>query len=168
MPPSRYTIKALYHFTDTRNIPSIKTHGILSNYEIQRRNDVVLVAPGGNEVSRDADERFGVHTFVHLCFFDQHPMEFLAKQDGRIQRSSFLRIDPKILLQEGIMLCDGVANRANATLVTWEDAKKTLDWEIICTRTDWKNPDVQARLKQARKYEVLVPGCVPVEFIKGF
>ena len=71
-----------YHFTDTRNLPSIRAHGLLSMRELRQRG--IVVTPGGNDWSLDADQRSGMDGYVHLCFFKGHPMEWLATQDGRI------------------------------------------------------------------------------------
>src|SRR5215217_926199 len=60
-----------YHFTDARNIESIKKHGILSTSEIRSRD--IPVVTGGNQWSLDADKIKGVDKFVHLCFFRSHP-----------------------------------------------------------------------------------------------
>jgi hypothetical protein len=42
-----------------------------------------------------------------------------------------------------------------------------LDLEVIYTRTDWKDPKVQARLKAARLCEILVPGGIGPEMIRN-
>lgn len=57
----------VHHFTDTRNISSIATHGILSRTEITRRNfcDVTF---GGNQWSFDQDDRRG--NLPHHAFYD--------------------------------------------------------------------------------------------------
>ena len=88
---------SFYHFTDVRNLPSIRNHGILS-MRAMRQMGSLPTAPGGNAWSQDADIGSGMDGYVHLCFFDEHPMEWLAKQDGRIERSVFLEISPEILL----------------------------------------------------------------------
>jgi hypothetical protein len=84
----RFGITSFYHFTDTRNLPSIKAHGGLLPWSQIRGN---VVAPGGNDWSHDADAIKGQDNYVHLCFLPEHPMEFVARKDGRIQESRFLR-----------------------------------------------------------------------------
>ena len=87
---------SVYHFTDTRNLPSIREHGLLSMAEVRRRN--FQTVPGGNQWSLDADKLFGMDEYVHLCFFRDHPMAYVAKQEGRIEGIRYLRIDPSIIL----------------------------------------------------------------------
>ena len=156
---------SFFHFTDTRNLKSIRENGLLSMRTIRERNFVI--APGGNDWSLDADSRSGMDGFVHLCFFDEHPMEYLATKDGRIQESRFLKILPDVLLTEGTLITDMVANRADALPKPVEEMIEKLDLEVIYTRTDWKDPKIQARLKAARRCEILVPRLIPTKFIEG-
>jgi hypothetical protein len=158
--------KPLYHFTDTRNIPSIKEHGLLSLAELKRR-DIEISAAGGNELSQNLDAELKLDEYVHLCFFDEHPMEYTARQDGRINQSIFLRIKPIVLQWNGVIFTLAVANQNCVERLTFEQAKGKMDIEIICpsTRQDWGDPDIKERRKIVKKYEILVPNSIPVEFI---
>ena len=60
-----------------------------------------------------------------------------------------------------------VANKSGTKLLTLAQAMEEIDSEIICKWTDWSNPDVQERRQIAKKYEVLVPKIIPIEFIMG-
>src|SRR3954470_14809416 len=71
--------KCFYHFTDTRNIASIKSQGGLFSLRQLRQRGILPTAPGGNQWSHEADERLGLDSYVHLCFLDQHPMEWRVK-----------------------------------------------------------------------------------------
>lgn len=158
-------IVRLYHFTDIRNIPLIKQYeGLFSLDEIRKKN-IQVPAFGGNQWSHEADTRCGMDKYVHLCFFADHPMAYLAKKDGRISEYRFLNISREILRVEGVMYCDGVANRADVSPVNVVDAIDKIDFEVICGRTDWKNPTIQERLQRAKKCEILVPSRVPLKLI---
>ena len=156
---------SFYHFTDKRNLLSIRQHGLLSMRIIRERN--VIVAPGGNDWSLDADRRSGMDGYVHLCFFDEHPMEYLATKDGRIKESKFLKISPEVLLKEGTLITDMVANRSDALPKSAEEMIPKLDLKVIYTRTDWKDPKVQERLRAARRCEILVPHSISTKLIRG-
>jgi ssDNA thymidine ADP-ribosyltransferase, DarT len=156
---------SFYHFTDTRNMPTIREHGLLSMRTIRERN--LIVAPGGNDWSLDADKRSGMDDFVHLCFFREHPMEYLAMKDGRIQNSRFLRILPSVLETPGTMITDKVANRADTWPRPAEEMVEKLDLEVIYQRTDWKDPRIQVRLRTARLCEILIPKVVPLNLIRS-
>jgi hypothetical protein len=109
--------KPLFHFTDTRNLQFIKEHGLLSLAELNRRS-IQIPAAGGNQWSHDADYRMGLAEYVHLCFFNQHPMEFIAKRDGRINESVFFKINPIVLQWEGVRVTLEVANKSGTELLT--------------------------------------------------
>jgi hypothetical protein len=90
-------ITRLYHFTDRRNLPLIRELGGLLPASELAKQSVQVPAPGGNEWSRDADAMSDMDRYVHLCFRPNHPMEYLARQDGRIGDTIFLEIHPAVL-----------------------------------------------------------------------
>ena len=156
---------SFFHFTDTRNLPSIRESGLLSMREM-RRLHILPAVTGGNQWSLEADVGCGMDAYVHLCFRKNHPMEFLAKKDGRIQQTTFLKIDPAVLLLDALV-CDGVSNKAGVVPGPPVEKFHELDWEVLYQRTDWTDPLVKERLKVVSKYEVIVPTRVPKELIKN-
>jgi ssDNA thymidine ADP-ribosyltransferase, DarT len=156
---------SFFHFTDTRNLPFIREHGLLPMRTLAERG--IAAFPGGNTWSLDADQRSGMDAYVHLCFFREHPMEWLARQDGRIQESRFLKVSPRVLDRPGALITDGVSNKATVAPKPADEMIAKLDLEVIYTRTDWKDPKVQARLKAARLCEILVPGGIGPEMIRN-
>jgi hypothetical protein len=161
--------KYLYHFTDVRNLPSIlATGGLLPWAELKRRGIEVL-APGGNDWSHDADARYGMDAYVHLCFIDNHPMEYVARKNGHIEQTRFLKISPEILQTPGLKFSPGVSNKADVPIFDLEHALSEMkpDFDIILNKHDFKDPAVQARLQPARKYELLVPDIVPAKLIRN-
>ena len=103
--------------------------------------------------------------YVHLCFRSNHPMEYLARQDGRVVNSIFLEIHPSVLQFEGVRFTADVSNKSGVESVSI--AKAVIDYEVLYTRTDWSDPAIQQRLKQVEKYEVLVPCCIPLSHIRN-
>jgi len=128
---------------------------------------VQVPAPGGNEWSRDADGMRGMDQYVHLCFRATHPMEFRAREDGRITDSIFLQIHPEVLQWDGVRFTPDVANKAGVPIHTIDEAKQLIDFEVLCTRTNWSDPAIQARLQQAEKCEILVPHRIPLNLIRN-
>jgi hypothetical protein len=160
-------IRQLYHFTDQRNLPMIREMGGLYSWSQLEQRKVKVPAPGGNEWSRDADAVKGMGEYVHLCFRDSHPMEFSAREGGRITDTIFLQIDPSIMQLAGVRFTNDVANKAGIVPVDIAEAEALVDFEILYTRTDWRDPAIKARLAQAEKYEVLVPHFVPLAYIRN-
>lgn len=160
-------ITTLYHFTDRRNLPKIRElKGLYSLAQLKEMN-VEVPAPGGNAWSHEADQNRGMDRYIHLCFKSNHPMEHVARENKHIGDTIFLHIHPDVLKFEGVKYSDGVSNKTGVTFHTIEEAKKLIDFEILYTRTDWKNSTIQHRLQQAEKCEILVPKHIPLEFIRN-
>jgi hypothetical protein len=160
-------VPLLYHFTDRRNLPIIKKmEGLYPLSQLEQKK-VNVPAPGGNEWSRDADALKGMGNYVHLCFRSTHPMEFTARQDGRISDTIFLQIHPSVMQLDGVRFTNDVANKTGVESVAIAEAESRIDFEVLYTRTDWKDPAIKARLSQAEKYEVLVPHIIPLAYIRN-
>ncbi len=160
-------IPKLYHFTDRRNLASIRELGGL--YSLVKLNEmgVQIAAPGGNDWSHEADACKGLDRFVHLCFRNVHPMEFRARQEGRIADSIFLHIHPEVLEAAGVMFSSDVSNKAGVSIHSLDEAKDMIDYEVLYTRTDWRDPKINERLLQAEKSEILVPDFIPLDLIRN-
>ena len=42
-----------------------------------------------------------------------------------------------------------------------------IDFEVLYSRTNWSDYQVQQRLQAAEKYEILVPRVIPLELIRN-
>lgn len=161
----KYKFDGIWHFTDYSNIESIKNNnGLISLGELQRKN-ISIPAPGGNQWSHDADIYKGVHEYVHLAFVDDHPMLYAAKQDGRIKNPIWLKIDSSILLDSNVRFTNEVSNKAGVQLLTSDEAREQIDFEVMFTYMDWRNPEIQARRRLALKSEILIPRHIPLNKI---
>lgn len=164
----KYRFDGVWHFTDRSNLDLIvKQKGLLSLSELERKG-IAIPAPGGNEWSHDADKMKGVHEYVHLAFVDDHPMLFRAKQDGRIPDPIWLKIDSSIILEKGVRFCSEVSNKSGAAILDSKEAAERIDFEVLFTYMNWRDPEIQARRQAAIKSEILVPGFVPIEKILGY
>ena len=162
---AKYKFDGVWHFTDRSNLELIQEHqGLLSLGELERRG-ISIPVPGGNEWSHDADKMKGVHEYVHLAFVDDHPMLYLAKQEGTIPDPIWLKIQSSILLEDGVRFCSEVSNKSGAAILEAEEAKEQIDFDVLFTYMDWTDPEIQARRQAAIKSEILVPNFVPIEKI---
>jgi hypothetical protein len=168
VPPPFDRIRYFYHFTDRRNLSSIRERGGLHSTAKLREIGIDTFHPGGNELSLDADRRFGMDRFVHLCFNTNHPLEYLARQDGRIQRTAWLYVNPAVLALKGVLFTPGVANRADMVAVPIFEAADMIDFEVLYTRTDWSDPAIYARRQAAERCEILVPDTVPFKYFSEY
>ena len=76
------SIRYLYHFTDIRNIPSIKRHGGLFSWYYCKNNNISIPCQGGDYDSRELDKKYGLQDYVRLSFCDDHPMAYRLQQSG--------------------------------------------------------------------------------------
>jgi len=162
---NKYKPPCFYHFTDLRNISSIAKHGLLSLKEMKCRG-VSVPHPGGNDWSHEEDARLGLDEYVHLCPRHRHPMEYVARKEGRIGTTLFIAVSVDVLDVDGVRFTSGVANKAGVCLLEPEKAQSDLDFEVLYSKLDWGDPQVMSRLKIAEKYEILVPKAIPLKYIR--
>ena len=158
--------RTLYHFTDESNFPSIAAKGLVSK-ETMRQERWWPDATGGNELSRILDTKRGIDPYVSLCMTRNHSMKYLAQREGRLPNPRYLKISPNVLKIPGTKIAFGIANSAGVEILPVAEAIDRLDIEVLYTETDWTNSEIQSRLQQAEKFEVLVPDTVPKKLIVG-
>ena len=90
----------------------------------------------------------------------------VAHMDGRMPKPRYLPINPDVLKIECVKITLGVANKAGTELLSVEDGLEQLDRKVLYTRTEWVDPDIQVRLRNAEKCEILIPKIVPIELIE--
>ena len=79
----------------------------------------------------------------------------------------YLGITTEVLRIPGVRLAFGVANANDTAILDLPNAIDQMDLEVLYSRTDWRDPQINARLKAAEKMELLVPHHVPVQLIAG-
>lgn len=103
----------LYHFTDERNLPSIKQRGLVSWQRLVSRR--IQHWPASSEDSRRYDERRNLQDYVRLCLRKEHPMAYIAVREGRIEKYVWLEISDEVMKWRATLFSDdnAVAHRAN-------------------------------------------------------
>lgn len=161
----RYNIACVWHFTDAANVGSIRQlGGIFSLRELDRRG-IAIPAPGGDALSHQIDRRKGLDQYVRLCFKKQHPMEFRAREEGRIRETAWMKVSSDIILNPEVRFSIGVAYMDGVEMIDHQRFAREMDFEVLYCWTDWNDPAIQARLQQAEKSEALVPHFVPMRNI---
>lgn len=155
---------ALYHLADETNVESIDRHGLLSRAEAAALGFYPKMM-GGNGLTRYLDARDGLNDHVFISFFKTVLMPKDASID-RLRRPMVLEIAPEILFLKGVEVRLGrgtYAVRAGAVQAFYK-----MDWEILERPELRKDPfGGKARWNKFLNYEVLVPKCVPREYIVG-
>jgi hypothetical protein len=93
-------------------------------------------------------------------------MEYNARKDGRIINSTFLRIKPEIIRVPGALISLDVSNQSGVACHPALTSFEKLDLEVIYTKTEWGNAEIQKRLHAARRCELLIPTEVPLDMIE--
>lgn len=158
----KYPRLRLFHFTDTRNLPSIRTHGILSR-KVMKDIGVRPVAFGGDDLSQGLDDLAGFDEYVHLCLFDDHPVAYKARKDGRLLIVRYLPISKNVLGSDGVLFCAGVSIKKEMTTVSFQKAMGDVDFSIAEEAFDWG--DLCSR--QARLWEILVPSRIRLDLVRN-
>jgi hypothetical protein len=94
-------------------------------------------------------------------------MEYVARQEGRIEDSIFLQVHASVLHWDGVLFVPGMASTTGIAFHTINEAREMIDYEVLYTRTNWSDPQIQKRLQTAEKYEILVPRVIPLDLIRN-
>jgi hypothetical protein len=105
---------SLYHFTDARNIPSIKEHGLHSWWRLLGKK--IDFIPASTYNSRKIDRDKELQNYVRLCKDPNHPMAYIAKEEGRIGYYKWLEIDESVLNWNNTLFSDLNACSNSATV----------------------------------------------------
>ncbi len=143
----------------------IRKHGLLCTAELKRRGLFDKVNPGGDANSQASDEAKGTDEYVCLCFTSSHPMSHVAANEGRIVDPTYLQIDPEIIRVNGVMITNAASNQNGVERILATEALDGLDLDVVYKWMKWTEPEINARLRIAEKYEVLIPKEVPVRCI---
>ncbi len=94
-------------------------------------------------------------------------MEHVARTEGRIGDSIYLMVHADVLQWDGVLFAPDVANKKGVEAYPIQQAAKMIDFEVLYSRTDWRNEAIQGRLQRAEKCEVLVPRSIPLEMLRN-
>lgn len=154
-------IQYLYHFTDVRNIPSIKRHGGLFSWDYCDKHNIKIPCQGGNDLARNLDRKYGLQDYVRLSFCEDHPMAHRLRKSG--SDITILRVKTDVALLKDVQFSD-----MNATDRRHQHGKtlrhlKMVDFDatkMIHLRGD----DPKFKHHQA---EVMVRTFVPLKYIEN-
>ena len=159
-------IKGIYNIQHISNIPSIMQNGICSHQmaqsiahesiadvNVQGRRDKVQV-PGGLKL----------HEYASFYFSPWNPM--LSRVRDKNESICILKLALVVLDFKGVVVTNRNASSNYASFYSALDGLYNIDWKLIFAKY-WVNPDpyVQETNKSIKCAEVLVPHCVPYEYV---
>lgn len=153
-----------YHFTDRKNLDSIRARGLLCTGELRRLGVFTDVIAGGDAASQKSDAKNGTDKYVCLCFTKNHPMSHRASERG--VDPVYLSINPDIIKVADVMITDAPSNQDGVVPQAASMALDSLHLDPIYQWIDWKvHPEAYEHRKIAEKYEILVPKQIAADYI---
>ena len=159
---SKHNITKLYHFTDRENIESIVCYGGLYSWADCEDKGIKIAKPGGGQLSRDLDRRSNLQYYVRTSFVKEHPMKYVAMNDGRITNPVVLEIDPEVALWSETRYADRNAASNGANVGGGVADLKAIHFDAVKARTQFDLDDAERPFFQA---EVLVKNFIPLKYI---
>lgn len=156
-------ITKLYHFTDFDNLESIIKYGGLYSWADCDEKGIKIAKPGGSNQSRSLDSRDRLEHYVRLSFAYDHPMQYVAMNDGRISNPVVLEIDIETALWDSSLYADRNATKNGANVGgTLEDLKEV---RFGLFNRMMRYFDMSEEAKTHYQAEVLVKNFIPLKYI---
>lgn len=160
----QHGIRKLYHFTDRDNLESIINNGGLYSWAGCERKGITISKPGGGALSRQLDSRDRLQDYVRVSFVTQHPMMYVAMDEGRISNPVILEIDPEVACWEGTLYADRNATKTGANVGGMIDDFRRIHFQSVKARKHFDLDESEQPFFQA---EVLVKGFIPLQYIRN-
>ena len=160
----QHGIKKLYHFTDRDNLESIIKNGGLYSWGDCEEKGISIAKPGGGSLSRDLDRRDRLQHYVRVSFTTQHPMMFVAMQDGRLSNPVILEIDSEVVFWKDSKYANMNATRSGANIGGAIEDFNQIHFQSVKARKHFDLADDEQPYYQA---EILVKNFIPLEYIKN-
>ena len=157
-----HNIKKLYHFTDRDNLKSIIDNGGLYSWADCDAKGITISKPGGGDLSKSLDRRDNLQHYVRLSFTTEHPMMYVAMNEGRITNPVILEIDPEVIYDSDTRFSDRNATRNGANVGGSFDDFKKIHFNSVKAK---KHFDLDAEEQPYYQAEVLVKNFIPLDKI---
>lgn len=156
-------ITKLYHFTDFDNLESIIKNGGLYSWKDCDEKGIKIAKPGGSSQSRSLDQRDRLEHYVRLSFAKDHPMQYVAMNDGRISNPVVLEIDIETALWDSSLYADRNATKTGALVGGSLDDLKEVRFGLFNRMMRYF--DMTEEAKTHYQAEVLVKNFIPLKYI---
>ena len=156
-------ITKLYHFTDFDNLESIIANGGLYSWADCDEKGIKIAKPGGSSQSRSLDQRDRLEHYVRLSFAKDHPMQYVAMNDGRISNPVVLEIDLETALWADSLYADMNATKTGANVGGSLDDLKEVRFGLFNRMMRYF--DMSDEAKTHYQAEVLVKNFIPLQYI---
>ena len=155
-------ITRLYHFTDRANIQSIIDNGGLYSWKACDNKGISVKRPGGSATSRSLDQYRGLENYVRLSFTRNHPMMYVAQNDGRISNPVILEIDLSVVNLATTKFSDRNATKNGAVIRGGYEGALNIHFQTVTQPNHFNLTPEEKEFYQA---EVLVLEKIPISCI---
>lgn len=160
--------KYFYNIMPLENMPSVIDNGILSYYKsksikhtsvalegVQERREQVKIPNGGK-----------LHSYANMYFSCRNPMMYKRKNNA--ENLCVLAISTEVLNIDGCVLSDQNSSTDLVKFYTPEDGLNHINFDLVFAQY-WNIGDYyeQRKRKAIKCAEILVPDCVPYDYIIG-
>ncbi len=156
-------ITKLYHFTDFDNLESIIQNGGLYSWADCDEKGIKIAKPGSSDSSRSLDKRDRLEHYVRLSFAHDHPMKYVAMNEGRISNPVVLEIDLETAFWENSLYADRNATKNGANVGGSLDDLKEVRFGLFNRMMRYF--DMSDEAKTHYQAEVLVKNFIPLQYI---
>jgi len=156
-------ITKLYHFTDFDNLESIIQNGGLYSWADCDEKGIKIAKPGSSDSSRSLDKRDRLEHYVRLSFAHDHPMKYVAMNEGRISNPVVLEIDLETALWADSLYADRNATKNGANVGGSLDDLKEVRFGLFNRMMRYF--DMSDEAKTHYQAEVLVKNFIPLKYI---
>lgn len=163
----QHNIHTLYHFTDRDNLESIIKNGGLYSWKDCLDKGITIAKPGGGgygSLSWNLDQKRGLEHYVRVSFTRQHPMMYIAMNDGRISNPVILEIDPSVLYDENVKYANMNATRNGVGIGGNLSDFKAIHFETVKARNHF---DLDIEEQPYYQAECLIKKHIPLSSIKN-
>lgn len=154
-----HNIEYLYHFTDRRNLESIKEHGGLFSCRYLTTNNI-STHPGGDEELQRIDREYDLDDYVRLSFVHRHPMGWRLKMNEN-RDFVVLKIRKDVAFSKDTLFSDVNAATPEHQHGGGIENLKAVNLDIV--NIDYAA--MNSKIQEQRTAEVMVRKSIPLEYI---
>ena len=161
----QHNITKLYHFTDRDNLENIIKNGGLYSWKDCEERGIDIPKPGGGgagSLSWSLDQQAGLEHYVRVSFTSNHPMMYVAMNEGRISNPVLLEIDPEVIYDEDTRYADRNATRSGARIGGTLNDFKQIHFQTVKAK---KHFDLDTDEQPFYQAEILVKNFIPLKYI---
>ena len=153
-------VSYFYHFTDRRNLASIREHGGLFSWKYCEDHEITIPYTGGSDFSRSLDRNHGLADYVRLSFCDDHPMAWRKHNEG--SSLVLLYVDIEVAAFKETLFTD--RNAASSSFSCGGEIEDLQRVNIAATQRNYVSRD-EGEIFFQHQAECMIKTFIPLRYI---